>query len=171
MPIKQINLSDSDFNNCLMSFFYLSNPYDLKKGSSLSSIEASKRVLFDDIGHFDFGICHYEDDGTPSLYSFFSISEGGDSIYLNYIFPNTNFPPNRNIKKYKIAFCKSFLYIYEKTGLSLVKADIRRKNRVSSFIKLIDRFLPPVDLFKNENGEMSLVRIEKEKVLDFYEKM
>lgn len=93
---------------------------------------------------------------------------------MNFIVPNVRLTSTRsitNITKYKTAFCESFLFAYEETGLDLVKSDINRIYKRESLIKTLVRFLPPFTLVKNQKGEICSVEVEKKNVISFYEKV
>jgi len=172
MQIKEIDPDDNVFISLFEDYCLNSKPLPKTHEGSLS-----RRLAF--IGDYRKELCSKEGEhlviedinGTPLLFSFFSLSKDKDFVFLEFILPNTRLVSTSNIIKYQTAFCESFIYVYKKTGLDLIKSDISRVCRKRALIKTLQRFVGAFTLIKNKKNEVTSVEVKKENVIKFYEKL
>jgi len=172
MQIKNINFSDSVFISLFEDFCLSSKPLPQMDEGSLSRRLSCINDYRNELSSIsEISLVAIDGEKKPIMYSFFRLSANKDFVFMDFILPNIRMTSTSNIIKYQLAFCESFLHVYEKTGLDLVEAELNRLFKKEKLIKTLKRFVPAFTLIENKKGEVCSVKVEKNNVIKFYEKL
>lgn len=172
MEIKDIDFTDNLFI-CLFEDFCLnSKPLpQMHEGSLSTRLSCINQYRKELSSVSEISLTALDEEKKPILYSFFHLDEGKDFVFMDFIFPNLNIISTSNIIKYQSAFCESFLFVYKKTGLDLVKADLNRESKRGKLINTLKRFVPAFTLIKDKKNKVCSVEVKKNNVINFYEQI